>query len=129
LVDVVVGCVALAVFMLVFHVPVSGWLVLAPVVLVEEMLFAAAFGMLLSAANVAWRDVSRGLPLVLFLMLYAVPVLYPPEQVPAALRPVFDLNPIGRLVDAFRAAVLGTHPPDVVALLVLGVLGLLALTL
>lgn len=129
LIDVAVGCVALAAFMLAFHVPVAGWVALVPLILVEEMLFAAACGMLLSAANVGWRDVSRGLPLVLFLMLYAVPVLYPPDRVPAALRPVYDLNPMAHLVDAFRAAVLGTHPPDVLGLAVLGGLGVLALTL
>jgi ABC-type polysaccharide/polyol phosphate export permease len=32
-------------------------------------------------------------------------------------------------VDAFRAAVVGTHPPDLVALVVIGVLGLAALIL
>ena len=129
LIDVAIGGVALAVFMLVWHVPVSGWVLLLPVILFEEMLFAAAFGMLLSAANVAWRDVSRGLPLVLFLMLYAVPVLYPPERVPGPLRPLFDLNPIAHLVDEFRAAVVGTHAPDLVGLLVIGGLGVLALVL
>jgi lipopolysaccharide transport system permease protein len=129
LVDVGVGCVALAVFMLAFHVPLSGSVILVPLILVEEMLFAAACGMLLSAANVGWRDISRGLPLVLFLMLYAVPVLYPPERVPTALRPLVDLNPMAHLVDAFRAAVLGTHPPDVLGLGILGIVGLLALTL
>src|SRR6516225_7560060 len=87
LVDVAIGTLALAVFMVAWHVPVSGWVVLLPLIVVEEMLFAAAIGMLLSAANVGWRDISRGLPLVLFLMLYAVPVLYPPERVPGALRP------------------------------------------
>jgi lipopolysaccharide transport system permease protein len=129
LVDVAVGCIALAVFMFAFHVPASGWLVLVPLILLEEMLFAAACGLLLSAANVGWRDVSRGLPLVLFLMLYAVPVLYPPERVPATLRPLFDLNPIAHLVDGFRAAIVGTHPPDLLGLVVLGVVGVLALTL
>src|SRR5438105_12374835 len=68
LVDVAIGCVALGVFMLAFHVPVSGWVVLVPVILIEEMLFAAACGLLLSAANVAWSGVSRGLPVVLFLL-------------------------------------------------------------
>src|SRR6202158_213927 len=97
LVDVAVGCVALAAFMLFFHVPVSGWVVLVPLIVLVEMLFAAAVGMLLSAANVGWRDISRGLPLVLFLMLYAVPVLYGPERVPAGLRPIFDLNPMSQL--------------------------------
>jgi lipopolysaccharide transport system permease protein len=94
---------------------------------VAEMLFAAAVGMLLSAANVGWRDVSRGLPLVLFLMLYAVPVLYAPERVPASLRPLFDLNPMSHLVDGFRAAILGTHPPDVLGLALITLLGVAAL--
>src|SRR5438067_4396842 len=126
LTDVAVGCVALGVFMLVLHVPLSGWVVLVPLIVFEEMLFAAACGMLLSAANVAWRDVSRGLPLVLFLMLYAVPVLYAPEHIPGAIRPLFELNPIAHLVDAFRASVVGTHPPDLLVLGVLGVLGVVA---
>jgi ABC-type polysaccharide/polyol phosphate export permease len=76
---------------------------------------------------VGWRDVSRGLPLVLFLMLYAVPVLYSPDRVPASIRPLFDLNPMAHLVDAFRAAVLGTHAPDLVGLGVLAALGVFTL--
>jgi lipopolysaccharide transport system permease protein len=129
LVDVLVGCLALAAFMLYFRVPPSGWLILAPVILVIEMLFAAALGLLLSAANVGWRDISRGLPLLLFLLLYAVPVLYPLEAVPASLRPIYDLNPLAHLVDAFRAVVLGTHPPDLAGLGIIGLLGILALGL
>src|SRR5947209_4126423 len=112
LVDVAIGCLAMSVFLLVWHVPVSAWALLVPLIVLEEMLFAMALGLLLSAANVAWRDVSRGLPLVLFLMLYAVPVLYPPERVPRAVRPLFDLNPIAHLVDAFRTAVVGPQAPD-----------------
>jgi lipopolysaccharide transport system permease protein len=127
LIDVAVACVALGVFMWIFGTPLSGWVVLAPVVLGVEMLFAAAAGLLLSAANVGWRDISRGLPLILFLMLYAVPVLYAPERVPERIRPIYDLNPMAHLVDAFRAAVLGTHPPDLLALAILAGLGVLAL--
>src|SRR5207249_93013 len=129
LVDVAIGCLALAVLMLVFHLSLSAWVVLVPLILIEEMIFAAALGMLPSAANVGWRDVSRGLPLVLFLMLYAVPVLYPPERVPTAIRPWLDLNPIAHLVDAFRSAIIGPHAPDVLGLLILGALALLALML
>jgi homopolymeric O-antigen transport system permease protein len=129
LVDVAIGCVALAVFLVVFHVTLSPWAVLVPVVLLEEMLFAMACGLLLSAANVAWRDVSRGLPLVLFLMLYAVPVLYTPDRVPRAVRPLLDLNPIAHLVNAFRTAVVGSEPPDLATLGVIGVLGVIALVL
>src|SRR4051812_29016551 len=104
LVDVAVGCVALAAFMLYFGVAPSGWVVLTPVIVLEEMLFAAAFGLLLSAANVGFRDISRGLPLLLFLLLYAVPVLYAADAVPASIRPIYDLNPLAHLVENFRAA-------------------------
>jgi lipopolysaccharide transport system permease protein len=127
LVDVLVGCAALAVFMLVAQVPPSGWIVLAPLILLELMLFVAAFGLLLSAANVGWRDVSRGMPLLLFLLLYAVPVLYAAESVPSSIRPIYDLNPIAHLVEAFRAAVLGTHPPDLLGLGIVGLIGIFSL--
>src|SRR5437870_4547088 len=127
LVDVVVGCAALGAFMLYFHVPLSPWCVVLPLVVAIEMLFAGAIGLLLSAANVAWRDIARGLPLVLFLALYAVPVLYAPDRVPQAIRPIYNLNPMAHLVDAFRAAVLGTHAPDLAALAVLAAIGVASL--
>jgi ABC-type polysaccharide/polyol phosphate export permease len=53
-------------------------------------------------------------------------VLYPPELIPRALRPLYDLNPVAHLVDAFRTAVIGSQAPDLMALAVLGVLGILA---
>ena len=55
-----------------------------------------------SPTTASWRDVSRGLPLVLFLMLYAVPVLYAPERVPPAIRPVLDLNPMTHLIVSYQ---------------------------
>src|SRR5437868_15184853 len=42
LIDVAIGCAALVVLMLILHVAISPWIVLLPVILVEEMLFAAA---------------------------------------------------------------------------------------
>jgi lipopolysaccharide transport system permease protein len=129
LVDVVVGCAALAVFMLIAQVPPSPWVLVTPLILLELMLFVAALGLLLSAANVGWRDISRGLPLLLFLLLYAAPVLYAADSVPAAIRPIYDLNPIAHLIENFRAAVLGTSAVDVFGLAILGVLGFLTLFL
>jgi len=45
----------------------------------------------------------------------------------AGVRDDADLNPMAHLVDTFRAAVLGTHPPDVVGLGVLALVGVLTL--
>ena len=51
LIDVAVGCVALGAFMFVYHVPLSTWFLLAPLVLLVEMLFAA------SAAGLTFAEV------------------------------------------------------------------------
>ena len=107
--SVAVGSLALTAFIVLLSAsrPVRGS-VLFPVILLEEILFAAALGMLLSARQCRLaRRVARGLPLLLFVLLYTVPVLYAVESVPAATRPIYDLNPLAFLVDAFRAALLG----------------------
>ena len=129
LVDVAIAAAALGVMMLVFRVPVSGWVLLTPVLLGIEMLFLVAFGLLLAAANVAWRDVARALPLMLALLIYAVPVLYTADRVPESFRGVYLLNPMAHIVENFRAAVLGTHPPDLGAIGVLAVVGVIAVVL
>lgn len=129
LVDVAIASVALAGFMLFYGVPVSGWVLLTPLLLLIQMLYLAAFGLLLSAANVAWRDVARALPLVLALLIYAVPVLYTSTQVPESMRPFYLLNPIAVLIENFRAAVLGTHPPDLGAIALVGLVGVVVLYL
>lgn len=126
LVDVAIASVALGLFMLAYGVPPSPWIVLAPLLLLVEMLFLVALGLLAAAANVAWRDVGRALPLLLALLLYAVPVLYPAERVPEPYRQVYLLNPVALIVEQFRAAVLGTRPPDLPAIALLALAGILA---
>jgi lipopolysaccharide transport system permease protein len=127
LVDAAIACAALGAFMLAFRVAPSGWILVAPVVLAIEMLFVAAIGLLLSAANVAWRDVARALPLLLALLVYAVPVLYAADSLPESLRLIYLLNPIAQVIENFRAVVLGTHPPDLAAVGVLALVGVAAL--
>lgn len=126
LVDVAIASGALGLFMLAYGVPLSPWVVLAPLLLLVEMLFLVALGLLAAAANVAWRDVGRALPLLLALLLYAVPVLYPAERVPEAYRQAYLLNPVALIVEQFRAAVLGTRPPDLVAIALLALAGIVA---
>src|SRR4051812_36828201 len=56
--DLLVGGVWVAAFMFYSHVPHWGWWILLPLIFFEGMLFGGALGLLLSAANVAWRDIS-----------------------------------------------------------------------
>jgi len=41
------------------------------------------------------------------MMMYLSPVLYPSDAVPEAIRPIFQYNPLGAVIEACRAAALG----------------------
>lgn len=76
--------------------------VLAPPVLALGVVFAAGVTFLLSAVNVRFRDIRQGLPFVVMLWLFVSPVAYPLDN------PVFALNPVTGIIDAFRWCMLGT---------------------
>jgi lipopolysaccharide transport system permease protein len=75
---------------------------------------AIAFGVLLSAINVRYRDVRYAVPFLIQLWLFATPVVYSSDIVPAGLRWLLILNPMTGVVEGFRWASLGLEPrPDV----------------
>ena len=107
LVDFVVASIALVLLCGWYHVAI-GWSILAVVPVVATLAaFTLAVTLVLSAAQVWIRDVGVALPVVLQLLMFASPVLYPLSAVPARFRLLYILNPLAGLVDAFRAAALG----------------------
>lgn len=98
----------------------AGLLLLVPSILALG-LAAGAVGIFLAAANTRFRDVRVMVPFLLQCWLFASPVFYPFELVPAPWRPLAALNPMAGVVEGFRAALLGGPAP-------LGLLATSALT-
>jgi lipopolysaccharide transport system permease protein len=76
------------------------------------VLTALAASLWLSALNVRYRDIRYTLPFLTQLWLFSTPVAYPTSIVPEAWRPLYALNPMVGVVDGFRWALLGGHPPS-----------------
>lgn len=94
-----------------YQVPVSfPGLLLALPLLAGTTLLGLGIACLLAAVNARFRDVQHALPLVMTVLLYVSPVLYPLDSVPESVRPIAALNPVTGLVDGFRAALLGIPP-------------------
>jgi lipopolysaccharide transport system permease protein len=93
--------------------------------------FALTAGMafFVSALNVRYRDVKFLVPLALQIWLYASPVIYSLDAVPAHIRPWYALNPMVGLVDGYRAALLHQAAPDPILLAVSAAVSLLVLLL
>ena len=74
--------------------PVGPHLLWALPIFAMIAIFAAGVAMLFAAAQVYFRDLSSFLPYVTRIWLYASPVLYYVEQVPARFKPILALNPL-----------------------------------
>ena len=110
--DFVVSVGVLIVVLALYGVVPTLALVLAPLFAVWALLVAIAFGILLSAVNVRYRDVQFLLPFVLQLWLLATPIAYPADQIPAKWQTLMGLNPVTSVVLGFRWSVTGMSPPE-----------------
>jgi len=99
-----------------YDTPVTAWLLLVPVLLLVQISLIVGLSMITSALNVAFRDLAPVVTLGLQVWLYITPVAYPLAQVrdvlPETLWPLYVLNPMVGLIDAFRAVVAHGRPPD-----------------
>lgn len=70
------------------------------------------FGFLLSALYVFFRDMSHLYELISFVLWISSPVFYPPEIVPAKVKPLLLLNPLTPIIESIRQIVLSGGAPD-----------------
>jgi ABC-2 type transport system permease protein len=102
----------LAVFVFVFAnglEPRWSWLLLLP--LLAELIFVSlGITLILSVAYVGLRDIGQVWELMLQLMFYAAPIIYPLSLVPTDLRPVLLANPIAQIIQQTREALVGPVP-------------------
>ena len=111
LVDFAVSFSVLVALMLYYQAPVSANIVLLPVVVVIHLSFTAGVALLLSMGNLFYRDVSICLNSSSPFRMFATSVLYPMQLIGGRLGTVMGLNPMTTIVDAYRAALIGTPLP------------------
>lgn len=91
-------------------------LLLLPLFVVLTIAAALAFGLWLTALNVRYRDVGHAVPFLLQTWMWLSPVVYSSALVPEKWRWVYGINPLVGIIEGFRWCLLGTRPPDPVAL-------------
>ena len=69
-------------------------------------------GLWLSALNVQYRDIRYVIPFLIQLWMFVSPVIYPVSMVEQKYQWLLALNPMGGVIKAFRASILGHLPID-----------------
>lgn len=108
--DLMIGLLLLLALMLFYGQQIGSGIVMLPLFLMLGTAAAIGIGLILSAANVRFRDVGHALPFALQIALLATPIAYPSSVLPEQWRMLYSLNPMVGVVDGVRWSLFGTPP-------------------
>lgn len=91
--------------------PDFSWLIGIPVLMVVQLALLMGTVLLLASIDVFFRDLEHLVEVVLQLLFYATPILYPLDLVPDSWRSVMLINPLAPLIDAWRGLFLDNSLP------------------
>ena len=113
-------------FILITTGHLSVTIIALPVVVTVQFLVILAPGYLLSGLNVRFRDVSHLLSVVLVPLFYATPVFY---GIPHRFHLLYDLNPMSRLIDEYRAVLVRGEWGNLWGIVALGAIAVFGIAL
>ena len=82
------------------------------VLLVIQLMFTTAIALLLSMANVFFRDVKYLVEALMTVWMFSTSVVFPVDRVGGHLGTVLALNPMTPLIEAYRSVILFGRPPS-----------------
>ena len=106
--------VAVLIFLFAFGVePTWTWL-LFPLILATLLVFTVGVSMMLSALYVRFRDVAIIWTVLVTVLFYGTPVLYPIEIVPETVKNVILLNPLTPIFEQMRVWIIDPGAPSAI---------------
>jgi lipopolysaccharide transport system permease protein len=112
LIDFFIAMIILGVLMIYYQFMPGISVLLFPFLVGLTFLCAVGVGLWLSALNVQYRDIRYAIPFVIQLWMFVSPVIYPVSMVSEKYQWLLALNPMGGVINAFRASLLGHKPID-----------------
>jgi len=104
-------------FLALFRVPFTIWLVYLPVIMAVQVVFVIGVALLLATLNVYYRDTAVILEVLLQAWFFLTPIFYPAEIVPEwrtilgielpVRRLTYILNPMASIVASYRSVLYG----------------------
>jgi lipopolysaccharide transport system permease protein len=111
-VDYAVASTVLVAMMAYYGIAPSSAMLLLPTVITVQIMFTAALALLLSMANLFYRDVKYLFDVVLTVWMFASAVVYPSDGLDGWIGVLIRGNPMTAIVEAYRSVLLYGRFPD-----------------
>lgn len=110
--DFLIATSALSVLLLITRIGASIYLILVPILIIFLILFTAGLSLILSSANLFYRDIKYIVEIILMFGIFFTPVFYEATMF-GKYRPLLLINPVGSILEAINTAVVLHRMPDV----------------
>jgi ABC-type polysaccharide/polyol phosphate export permease len=112
LIDFAVAFLVLVAMMVYYRTGISWTVLFLPVILLVQIAFTMGVGLLISMANLFYRDVKYLFEVVITVWMFATSVVYPVHLVGGRLAKLLMLNPMTPIIDGYRSVLLRGTLPD-----------------
>jgi lipopolysaccharide transport system permease protein len=110
LLDFIIGCFLLVGFSVYFGYYPNSNIIFLPLLVLIMFMAASGTGMILSSMAVQYRDVKHAMSFLVQLLMFTAPVVYPASKIPEKYQTIYALNPMGGIIEGFRAIFIGVNP-------------------
>ena len=110
-VNMLFSSVAVIIMFFVLHYKITWMALLFFVPMIFTFIFSIGLGLILSAADVFFRDIGHLYSVWITAWMYLTPVIYPMETLTAGMKNIMKFNPMFYYVDYFRQVVMYNNIP------------------
>ena len=117
LINFLIALIVLFALILIFQIPITGWALALPLVIVVQLIFTIGFCMIMAAANVFYRDTQVIMEVVMLAWFFMTPIFYSVSILPQSYeiagmsfnvsRWMRILNPMASIIANYRTILYG----------------------
>lgn len=116
LINFLISCVIIIAALIISGVGLSWYILLLPIVLIVQYILLIGLSFILSAITVYIRDLEYFINVLMMLWFYLNPIVYSVEFIPEKWLPLFNLNPMLHIINAYRDVLFYQKMPDMINL-------------
>lgn len=84
------------------HIPSINWIVGIPLLLIISAIFIYGLSLIIGVVNLVFRDMERIIIILMTILFYATPILYPVSKIPTEYHNLLYINPFSSFVISWR---------------------------
>lgn len=125
MVNFIISTVIILGFVLANGFGITKYILFYPIVLLVQYILIVGISFFVSSITVFFRDLQHFIGVILQLLFYAAPIVYPPSSIPEKFMWIIKYNPMTYIINSFRDIFYYQQTPDFMKLIIVLGLGIL----